>query len=103
MAEQTIPIEVAYATPEKQVILTVQISPEANAEQAILTSGVLDQFPEIDLTTAKIGIFSKACKLNQALKPGDRVEIYRPLLIDPKEHRRQRAATGKKIEVDSED
>jgi putative ubiquitin-RnfH superfamily antitoxin RatB of RatAB toxin-antitoxin module len=84
-------IEVAYAKPEEQVILRVEIHPEATAQEAILHSGLLSRFPEIDLERNKIGLFSKPCKLDQLLKDGDRVEIYRPLIADPKESRRNRA------------
>lgn len=91
MDKQLIDVEVAYAKPEQQVIIALQVEEQATAEQAITQSGILDRFPEIDMATAKVGIFSKACKLQQALSTGDRVEIYRPLLNDPKEARRKRA------------
>lgn len=103
MVEQLIKVEVAYAKPEQQVIVSVEVADGATAEQAIRASGILKRFPEIDLEQSKIGVFSKACKLDHPLAVGDRVEIYRPLLIDPKEHRRQRASQGKKIDVDAED
>ena len=85
-------IEVAYAKPEQQTLLSVELPEGSTAEAAILASGILDRYPEIDLQQHKIGIFGKLCKLDQRLKAGDRVEIYRPLLIDPKEARRNRAA-----------
>ncbi|MBP1149100.1 MULTISPECIES: RnfH family protein [Methylocaldum] len=85
-------VEVAYAKPDVQVILTVNVPENATAETAIAASGILDRFPEIDLTKDKIGIFSKVCSIDQPIKPGDRVEIYRPLIADPKEARRARAA-----------
>lgn len=88
-------VEVAYATPEKQLILKVHTEDGTTAEQAILKSGILNEFPEIDLQQSQIGIFSKPCKPDQELRYGDRVEIYRPLIADPKEVRRQRAAAGK--------
>jgi hypothetical protein len=88
-------IEVAYATPNKQVILTVPFKAEMTVEKAVLASGVLDEFPEIDLNKNAVGIFSKPCKLDTQLRVGDRVEIYRPLIADPKEVRRQRAEAGK--------
>jgi putative ubiquitin-RnfH superfamily antitoxin RatB of RatAB toxin-antitoxin module len=85
-------VEVAYAKPDEQALLSVELEEGATAEAAIRRSGVLERFPEIDLETGKIGIFSKPCKLDQVLRAGDRVEIYRPLIADPKEARRQRAA-----------
>lgn len=85
-------IEVAYATPHEQVILEVELSADATAKAAIHESGLLIRFPEIDLAQNKVGVFGKICKLDQLLRPGDRVEIYRPLIADPKESRRLRAA-----------
>jgi putative ubiquitin-RnfH superfamily antitoxin RatB of RatAB toxin-antitoxin module len=85
-------VEVAYAKPDAQVILTVDVPENATAETAIATSGILNRFPEIDLTKNKIGIFGKVCSFDRVLRQGDRVEIYRPLIADPKEARRARAA-----------
>lgn len=91
-----ITVEVAFATPKKQIILTVRSSEqEFTVEQAIAQSGILKRFPEIDLEKNKVGIFSKPCTLTTPLRTGDRVEIYRPLIADPKEIRRQRAEAGK--------
>ncbi|PKM36951.1 MAG: RnfH family protein [Gammaproteobacteria bacterium HGW-Gammaproteobacteria-10] len=92
MAEKLIRVEVAYAKPEEQVILNTTLPEGATVEDAIIKSGILVRFPEIDLSQAKVGIFSGACKLNHVLKEFDRVEIYRPLLHDPKESRRSKAA-----------
>lgn len=92
MAEKLMRVEVAYANPEKQVILNATLPEGGTVEEAIIKSGILDRFPEIDLSQVKVGIFSSACKLNQVLKEFDRVEIYRPLLHDPKESRRSKAA-----------
>jgi len=85
-------IEVAYAKPQEQVILALDLTEGATAEAAIRQSGILERFPEIDLAQNTVGIFGKACKLDHPLRPGDRVEIYRPLLADPKESRRKRAS-----------
>lgn len=84
-------IEVAYATPEQQVIVALDLPENSTLETAINASGLLARFPEIDLSAAAVGIFGKLCELNQPLKAGDRVEMYRPLHNDPKEARRQRA------------
>lgn len=92
---KTIPVEIAYALPSQQIILKLQIEESATAEQAIRISGILEKFPEIDLEQNKIGIFGKLCKPDNVLREHDRVEIYRPLIADPKEVRRQRAAEGK--------
>ncbi|QXP86827.1 RnfH family protein [Methylococcus capsulatus] len=91
-AHRPIRVEVAYARPDVQVIIPVKVTEGVSAAAAIQTSRVLEKFPEIDLAVNKIGIFGKVCGLDQILRPGDRVEIYRPLIADPKESRRQRAA-----------
>jgi putative ubiquitin-RnfH superfamily antitoxin RatB of RatAB toxin-antitoxin module len=88
-------VEVAYALPNQQVILPVKVPTGTNAEAAIHASGLLAKFPEIDLAVNKIGIFGKLTKLETELRHLDRIEIYRPLIADPKEVRRQRAAEGK--------
>ncbi len=85
-------VEVAYAKPDQQVILKVNVPDDATAQTAIEASGILERFPDIDLKKQKIGIFSRLVALNQRLQPRDRVEIYRPLLADPKAARRERAA-----------
>jgi uncharacterized protein len=88
-------IEVAYALPHKQLIIPISMPPEANAEAAIRASDILNKFPEIDLNVNQIGIFGKLSKLDAPLRNLDRIEIYRPLIADPKEVRKQRAEEGK--------
>ena len=95
MANERIDVEVAYARPDEQVILALQVPDGSTIEDAIRRSGVLERFPEIDLATNKVGVFGKVGKLDQPLVAGDRVEIYRPLIADPKEARKQRAAEGR--------
>lgn len=90
-----ITIEVAYATPKKQLIIPVQVAPDTTALQAIKASGIMAKFPEIEQQTLEIGIFGKQIKPDTLLRPLDRVEIYRPLIADPKAVRKQRAADGK--------
>ena len=85
-----ITVEVAYANVQSQRILVVNIPEGSTIEKAIACSGILDIFPEIDLTKQKVGLFSQQKKLTDILFDGDRVEIYRALLIDPKEARRRR-------------
>lgn len=89
-------IEVAYARPERQLVLSVELGAGASVEQAIVASGILQHFPEINLNDNAVGLFGKVCALQHALSEGDRVEIYRPLRIDPKEARRNRAAQAQK-------
>ncbi len=85
-----ITVEVAYALPNEQRILTVEVEEGSTIETAIDRSGVLELFPDIDLLKQKVGIFSQLKKLSDLVKAGDRIEIYRHLLIDPKEARRKR-------------
>lgn len=84
-------VEVAFATPACQLIVSLQVRPGTTLEQAIRLSGILEKFPEIDLSQARFGIFSKLMPGDTVLKEKDRVEIYRPLIADPKESRRKRA------------
>lgn len=93
--EKTILVEVAYATPEQQVIIPLQVKPGTTLIEAIHDSGILAQFSEIDIDTSKFGIFSKISKPDTVLREKDRVEIYRPLIADPKESRRKRAEKKK--------
>ncbi|MCQ8104640.1 RnfH family protein [Methylomonas sp. SURF-2] len=90
MADGLINVEVAYATPERQAVIAVSLPAGAAAEQAILASGILSQFAEIDLSAQKIGIFGSVCKPDRILTDGDRVEIYRPLQQNPMDARRGR-------------
>jgi putative ubiquitin-RnfH superfamily antitoxin RatB of RatAB toxin-antitoxin module len=88
-------IEVAYALPTKQVLIDVAIADGATVEQAIEVSNILSQFPSIDLKKTKVGIWSRVVRLTETLKDGDRIEIYRPLIADPKEIRKRRAEKAK--------
>jgi putative ubiquitin-RnfH superfamily antitoxin RatB of RatAB toxin-antitoxin module len=84
-------IEVAYATPAQQRIIAIDLEEGVTAGEAISRSGIEALFPECDLSEAPVGIFGKPCERNTPLREGDRVEIYRPLLVDPKLARRLRA------------
>jgi len=90
-----ITVEVAYALPDEQLIIPIKVVDGATAEEAIKASGIIGKFSDIDLNINKIGIFGKLTKLDTKLRHLDRVEIYRPLIADPKEVRKQRAADGK--------
>lgn len=90
-------VEVAYALSDQQWIVPVEVPEGATLEQAILASRIQERFPEIELKSAKVGVFGKLGKLSAVLRAGDRVEIYRPLLADPKQVRKQRAAEGKRM------
>lgn len=90
-------VEVVYALPDEQTLLAFEVDEAATAQEVINQSGILDKYPEIDLTVNKIGLFSKIIKLDQAVREKDRVEIYRALIADPKEVRKKRAAEGKAL------
>ena len=94
MAEQ-IRVEVVYALPDKQEILVLRLPAGSTVREAIDRSGILQKYPEIDPEKNKLGIFAKLTKPEAVLRDRDRVEIYRPLIADPKEVRKQRAAEGK--------
>lgn len=96
MSDETmISVEVAYALPEKQALLAVSVAEGTTALEAVRQSGVADKFDGIDIENAKLGIFGKVVSPTQKLRQGDRVEIYRPLIADPKEVRKARAARAK--------
>jgi uncharacterized protein len=95
-AEKTWRVEVAYVTPTRQEIIEVSARPGATVEQVIRASDLLARFPEIDLTRQRVGIFGEIARLQDAVHDGDRVEIYRTLVADPKEARRKRATRGGK-------
>lgn len=88
-------IEVVYGDVNKQTLCCINLPENSTAREAILKSGFLSSYPELKLEELTIGIFSKKCSLDTLLHPGDRVEIYRSLIIDPKEARRLRAADRK--------
>jgi uncharacterized protein len=92
---QEITVEVAYALPKQQLIIPIKVQNGCSAEDAVKMSGILQKFPEIDLTKNQLGVFGKVTKNDTPLRHLDRVEIYRPLIADPKAVRRQRAAEGK--------
>lgn len=101
--ENTLTIEVAYALPYKQKIITLQVPPGTTVQEAVRLSKITDEFPEIDPEQAPMGIFGQhlgtkgmAPASEYVLSAGERVEIYRPLLVDPKEVRKQRAEKARK-------
>ncbi|MCK8515778.1 RnfH family protein [Methylonatrum kenyense] len=88
-------VEVAYALPSRQTLLRIEVAPGTTVAAAIAQSAIQRHHPEIDLAKQAVGIFGEQVPLDRVLEQGDRVEIYRPLLADPKEHRRQRARRGR--------
>jgi putative ubiquitin-RnfH superfamily antitoxin RatB of RatAB toxin-antitoxin module len=95
VSEGLMQIEVAYALPTKQSLVDVAIKEGATVEEVIQASNLLNEYPDIDLSSTKVGIWSRVVKLRDTVKDGDRIEIYRPLIADPKEIRKRRAEKAK--------
>ena len=89
-------IEVAYALPERQELVTLEVETGTTAREAIERSGLIERYPAIALDAGSVGIFGKPVPLDQKLREGDRVEIYRPLTADPKSARRVRAGNRRR-------
>ena len=102
MDKQKLLVEVVYALPEKQKLLKIAVPVGATVRQAAVLSGMDGFFPELDLENSPLGIFGKAVAKpeERLLAEGERVEIYRPLIADPKEVRKQRAAKAAKARED---
>ncbi len=94
MAE-LITVDIVYARRDVQELMSLKLPTGVTVKEAVERSGLLAKFPEIDLTKNKLGVFAKLVKPDTVLRDRDRVEIYRPLIADPKEVRKQRAAEGK--------
>lgn len=92
-----ITVEIAYALPSEQKIIALQVEEGSTAFEAVAKSRIAEIFPQIDINSDPMGIFGKAIKdpKTQVLNAGDRIEIYRPLIADPKEARAKRAAKAK--------
>jgi len=95
MSQDSIRVEVVFAVPERQVLVEVLLEPGATVADAIAASGIAREFPGEQLDTLPVGVWGKPAERAAAVQDGDRVEIYRPLVIDPKEARRRRAALGR--------
>ena len=89
--DETLVVELVYIKPGQQTLLKLELPSGSTIETAIKKSGILNTYPEIDLSVNKVGIYNKIQSLDYELKNKDRIEIYRPLLADPKEARRSRA------------
>ncbi|KPK55672.1 MAG: hypothetical protein AMS22_03595 [Thiotrichales bacterium SG8_50] len=92
----TLRIQVCWAAPEQQLIKELELPAPVTVEQAVRASGILEELPGVTLADNEVGVFSERRRLGDLLRDGDRVEIYRALLADPKEVRRKRAALGKR-------
>ena len=101
--ENLITVEVAFALPHKQKLVSLKVRPGTTALQAVALSNVASEFPDVDINNSPMGIFGQAlgskglaAPAEYVLEPGDRVEIYRPLQADPKEVRKQRAEKSRR-------
>jgi len=90
-------VEVIYALPEEQVLFKVELSVAVTVKDVILQSKILEEYSELDIDSMDVGLFGKATKMEQIVRDKDRIEIYRPLIADPKEVRKRKAAEGKKL------
>ena len=88
-------IEVVFALPTTATCLSIEVQPGCTAEQAVIQSGIIEKCPEIDANALTLGVWNRTVKANYELKDGDRIEIYRPLIADPKDARRKRAEKAK--------
>lgn len=95
MKPEMISVELVYALPQEQTLLRFDVPAGTRVADAVQQSGILAKYPEIDLNRNKLGIFGKLTKPDAELRARDRIEIYRPLIADPKEVRRKRAEEGK--------
>lgn len=94
-ASEEIRIEVAFALPDRQTLLQLSVAKGINVKEAIIQSGIIQRYPEIDLDVNAVGIWNRTCKLTDIPRDGDRIEVYRPLIADPKDVRRRRAEKAK--------
>jgi len=90
----TIDIEVVFGLPERQILVSLSIDAQSTVGDAIRASGIADEFPQHDVGSCKVGIWGRPTHKDQSLQAGDRIEIYRPMEIDPREARRQLAEQG---------
>jgi putative ubiquitin-RnfH superfamily antitoxin RatB of RatAB toxin-antitoxin module len=97
MADNKLAVEVVYALPEEQTLLSIVVKKGDTVRDVILQSSILQEYPELDIDSLDVGLFGKATKMTQVVREKDRVEIYRPLIADPKEVRKRKAAEGKKL------
>lgn len=95
MSDNKIKVEVVYALPHEQILLKLEVPQASTIADTVRLSGLPEKYPEIDLVKGKFGLFGKLSKIDTVLREKDRVEIYRPLIADPKEVRRKRAEEGK--------
>ena len=99
--KRTISVEIACATPEKQLIIRLDVPPGTSARKAVEMSGIQNDFPDLDITSSTLGVFGTVVADSQQLGEHDRVEVYRPLINDPRDTRRALAARGATMGADA--
>ena len=92
-------VEVVYALPDRQILLTLEVEQGTTARMAVERSGILQRHPEVDLEQTKLGVFGRVVSPGTPLRDGDRVEIYRPLIANPRQARRERAHRGQRRQL----
>ena len=97
MTSKMINVELIYALPDEQELMTLSVSEDSTIYDVILKASIVDKYPELDMASMEVGLFGKLAKKDQKVRERDRIEIYRPLIADPKEVRKRRAAEGKKL------
>lgn len=95
--DKNINVEVVYALPDEQTLLNINVPDDSEIKDVVIKSEILELHPELDLEKLEVGIFGKLAKMSQTVRDRDRIEIYRPLIADPKEVRKRRAAEGKRL------
>ena len=100
---ETIQIEVVYPLAHEQIVFKTQVAAQSSIREAIIASGILQRYAHLDLEQLEVGVYGKIAKLDESLRAKDRIEIYRPLIADPKAVRKQRAAEGKRMKKGSTD
>lgn len=94
--DESVEVQVVYALPDRQMIYSLRVPAGTTIVDAVRASGVLDAFPSIELAAARLGIYGHKVAPDRSVRPGDRIEIYRPLEADPKVVRRERAGPKRK-------
>ncbi|MEE9310321.1 MAG: RnfH family protein [Cocleimonas sp.] len=97
LVKNTIQVEIVYGLADEQALLSVDVPENTTIKDVIIASKIIEHFPQIDIETVKVGLFGKLTKMDQTVRERDRIEIYRPLIADPKEVRKRRAAEGKRL------
>lgn len=94
----SINVQVVYALPDRQDMVSIKLAAGSTLQRAVEVSGLLQKYPEIDTASGVFGIYARICSPDTVLRDSDRIEIYRPLIADPKEVRRKRSVAVKSMD-----